>query len=275
MAARFCPSCRNTIQPYDKFCNVCGRDLDRISASPQPVAPPSKPPRRWLKWGGIGCGGLLGLFIIVIILAVVFGEDVAEQEGSDPVKVDNSEPSPTSKKTVPDRAERVGPTAGVPSSPTATPTPTPMPTVTPTPAPIKMELAKLLDEYDQNKVRANTQLRYQDNGKIPVSTSGYVSRVEELYVIVSPTQEKYLTQELYCYYADVRAALHVTKGQHVSVTGRVIGMDGYSSDVHMFACEFEGTHYEKNSVISDQELRGCRQSNLVQIAMARIWQMAR
>jgi S1-C subfamily serine protease len=118
-----------------------------------------------------------------------------------------------------------------------------------------MRLSQLLNEYEQNKVRANTRFRYQENGKIPVSTSGYVSHVEELYVIVHPDQDEYLTQELYCYYADIRVAFNITKGQHVSVTGRIIGTDGYSSGVRMFACEFEGIRYEKNPSVSAQDLR--------------------
>ena len=116
----------------------------------------------------------------------------------------------------------------------------PPPIPTPTPMPIQVELTELLDEYDQNKVRANTRLRYQENGKIPISTSGYVDEVEELYVIITPPQEQYSSQKLYCYYSDTRAALHLTKGQLVSVTGRVRADDGYSNRVYMFACEFGG-----------------------------------
>ena len=44
-------------------------------------------------------------------------------------------------------------------SPSLTPTPAPIPTATPTPVLIQMELAELFDEYDHNKVRANTRLR--------------------------------------------------------------------------------------------------------------------
>ena len=124
-----------------------------------------------------------------------------------------------------------------------------------------MELADLLHEYDQNKVRANTRLRYRENGKIPVSTSGNVSQVEELYVIVTPTQEQYWSRGLYCYYADTRTALHLTKGQFVSVTGRISGMGGYSSRIHMFACEIEGMQLETKPTVSAQGL----QDSVVQI----------
>ena len=142
-----------------------------------------------------------------------------------------------------------------------TPTPAPIPTATSTPVLIQMELAELLDEYDQNKVRANSRLRYQENGEIPVSTSGYISEIEELYVVVTPTQEQFLSPELHCYYADTRAALHLTKGQRVSVTGRVRGTDGYSSNVHMYLCEIEEIQLEKSPTVSAQELR----NNVVQV----------
>ena len=140
-------------------------------------------------------------------------------------------------------------------------TPTPMPTATPTPMPIQVALPELFDEYDQNKVRANARLRYLENGKLPVSTSGYVDEVEELYVIVTPSQEQYSSQRLYCYYADTRAALHLTKGQPVSVTGRVSGTDGFSSRIHMFSCEFKGMQLEMKPTVSVQKLR----DNVVQV----------
>lgn len=142
------------------------------------------------------------------------------------------------------------------STPRPTPTPVPTPTPTPTPAPtsIQMALAELLKEYDQNKVRANTRFRYQENGKLTVSTSGYVHQVEEHYSVIVPTQARYPSQELDCYYADSRTALEITKGQFVSVTGRVSGTAEYSNDVRMYACEFEGIQFESNPVVPLGEL---------------------
>ena len=66
---------------------------------------------------------------------------------------------------------------------------------------------------------------------------GYVEEVEEHYVVVTPTQERFPIKSLYCYYADTGTALHLTKGQPVSVTGRVKGEDGYTSRCTMFACD--------------------------------------
>ena len=150
-------------------------------------------------------------------------------------------------------------------TPVPTPTPvstqTPIPTPTPTPAPIQISLAGLLQEYDQNKVLANTRFRYSENGRSPVSTSGFISQVEEHYSIVTPTKDRYSTQELHCYYADTRSALHITKGQFVTVTGRVIGLAEFSSDIHMYACEFEGIQFESNPVVPLSNLR----ANVVQV----------
>ena len=157
--------------------------------------------------------------------------------------------------------KRIEATAPPTLMPTAVPTPTPVPTATPTPMPLQMELRELLEEYDQNKVRANSRLRYQENGKIPVSTSGYVDEVEENYVVVTPSQEQYSSKELYCYYADTKTAVHLTKGQLVTVTGRVRGDGGYTTRVDMFACEFEGIDLDKNPAVSVQDLR----QNVVQV----------
>ena len=144
---------------------------------------------------------------------------------------------------------------------TSAPRPTPTPTPTPAPTSIQLALTELLKEYDQNKVLANTRFRYQENGKLPVSTSGYVHQVEEHYSIITPTQARYPSQELNCYYEDTRTALQITKGQFVSVTGRVSGSAEYSNDVNMYACEFEGIEFESNPVVSMRDLR----ANVVQV----------
>ncbi|MCY4113366.1 MAG: serine protease [Chloroflexi bacterium] len=124
-----------------------------------------------------------------------------------------------------------------------------------------MALAELLDEYDQNKVRANTQLRYQQNGKREVATSGFISRIEELYSVLTPTQEGYSAQELRCYYANTEAALHITKGESVSVIGRIRGVGEYSGVLHMYACKLKGLELESYPKVSIRSLR----ENVVQV----------
>ncbi len=302
---RVCPACRHPNRVRDKFCMACGTALPPEAQPAQTARSRSIFSRSRVKRAGIGCGSLIVLFVVVIVLVSVFGSDVGDSEGSDPVGIANPEPSPTPESqrrlptpmsaavptpvpaaaptptpmsaAVPTPVPAAAPTptpmsAAVPTPvPAATPTPTPMsavvptpvptatptpaPTATPTPMPIRMELARLLHEYDQNKVRADTQLRYRDNGKVPVSTSGYVYEVEELYVVISPELGEYSSHNLFCYYADVRVALDVTKGQRVSVTGRVTGTRSYSSRINMIACEFEGINYERNRAVQAQELR--------------------
>lgn len=137
--------------------------------------------------------------------------------------------------------------------------PTPVPTVTPIPVPIRAELSELIDEYEQNKVRANARLRYLENDKRPASTSGYVAEVEELYVAIAPEQSS--SPRLRCYYADIRAAFHLTRGQPVSVTGKISGEGGSSSGIVMFECEIEGMDLAKNPAVSAQSVR----SNTVQV----------
>ena len=168
------------------------------------------------------------------------------------------EPTPTPQPTP---TPMPTPTPTPVQTPTPVPTPTPIPTPTPTPVPIQISLADLLHEYDQNKVRADTRLRYLQNGKQPVSTSGYIAHVDELYSTITSSHDTYSLQELRCYYANTSTALHITKGQFVSVTGRVIGLAGFSSDIHMYACEFEGIQFEENPIVSIQGLR----RNVVQV----------
>jgi len=127
--------------------------------------------------------------------------------------------------------------------------------------PIQISLAELVDEYDRNKLRANIRLRYLDNGKRLVSTSGYIHQIEEYYSVIASTQERYPSQRLQCYYADTRTALEITKGEFVSVTGRIIGPGEYSSDVQMYACEFDGIQFEENPLVAISDVR----ANVVQV----------
>ena len=248
MKMAYCTECGTEISQDAAHCQHCGASQTNTLTNIDPVLQPTRKGGGFIKvmkWTGIGCEGLIGLFVVLFIiigLTATAGEDDAEEEEEK-----------SAATTVPDHTTRI--------DPTTPPTRTPIPIPTPTPMPIQVELTELLDEYDQNKVRANTRLRYQENGKIPISTSGYVDEVEELYVIITPPQEQYSSQKLYCYYSDTRAALHLTKGQLVSVTGRVRADDGYSNRVYMFACEFGGIGFDKNPTVSAQELR----QNVVQV----------
>ena len=261
----YCIKCGTEMSQGAAYCQHCGASqTNTITNTPASQSGKDSTQngdafRKNKKRSGIGWRWFIGLFVLILIIALFAfteGDDTEEEKPAAAVPGDTTRIDET---TPPTRSPTAIPT------PTPTPMPTamltPMPTATPTPMPIRLALAELLDEYDQNKVRANTQLRYQENGKIPVSTSGYVDEIEEHYVIVTPSPEQYSSQRLYCYYSDTRAALHLTKGQPVSVTGRVIGTDGYTSRVYMFACEFKGIDLGKNPAVSAQELR----QNVVQV----------
>ena len=142
---------------------------------------------------------------------------------------------------------------------TANLTPTVFPTATPIPMPISIELADLLNEYEQNGVRANARFRYQANGKTPVMVTGYVDDIEPLYVDLVPTQAEFHIQNVRCSYADVRVALQLTKGQLVSVLGKVQGED--LRGVKMFGCEFQGVGVESAPRMAAHEVR----QNVVQV----------
>ena len=249
-----CTRCGSEIAQDAAFCQHCGVSQADAPTTIHPALQPRKGGgfRRVLKWIGVGCGGLIGIAVFLVIVGLILTALAGESMKEDPTTKAATERTAKVEATAgPTRMPTVMPT----SAPVAEPTPTPVPTATPTPVPLQMELTDLLEEYEQNKVRANTRLRYQENGKIPVATTGYVEKVEEHYVVITPTQERFPLKSLYCYYADTETALHLTKGQSVSVTGRIRGEDGYTSRVYMFACDFEGIDLEKSPTVSAQELR--------------------
>lgn len=79
----FCSQCGGQVSNTAHFCIHCGTALDG-SSPPQPgkdaqeVGKPSG--RRILKLGAIGCGGLLGLIVLVALIGALFGPD--SEEGS-------------------------------------------------------------------------------------------------------------------------------------------------------------------------------------------------
>ena len=125
-----------------------------------------------------------------------------------------------------------------------------------------MQIGALLNEYTQNKVRANARLRYLENGEIPVTITGYVSEVDELHVDIKPRQSNWELsyRGVNCYYTNVEAALHLTKGQWVSISGKISGVDSYSQ-IAVFECEIEGLSLPTLPIVPAQVVR----KNTVQV----------
>ena len=278
----FCSQCGGDVIQGAAYCRHCGASVGNTPESPVSNALPTQRRgggfRRFLKWGGMGCGVLvLALVTAMVCSAIIF---VDEETGttqqstlrSSPEAASSSTSNVTIKPTQTPAPRLLQPSApvfpsnpGATAIPTATPTPiptltpTPTPFPTPTPVPIDIDLVEMLREYEENKVRANARLRYQANGKTPISTSGYVNEVEELYVSITPDQSSYAGLD--CYYSDVRAAFHLSRGQLISVTGRVNGEGRYSGSVAMFGCEIQGIHLEQYPTVSLDALR----KNTVQV----------
>ncbi len=262
----------------------------------------------FLKWAGIGCGGLLGALVTFIILGVVVGSCLSTSAPSSnisatpsptvtplpqptpimapsptatvlplaiPENTPVSMPTPTFAPTptltptpVPDPTgtpttvptPTVTPMPTLTPTPTATPTPTPTPTPQPTPRPLDFELADLLNEYDTNKVLANTQYRFLQNGGHPITVSGYVAEVEELYVSIGPNPgASWLSNTAECYYSDTREALHLKKDQHITLTGRVRG-EAFGT-IEMYLCDIWEVHLDTAQILQPHQVR----NNVVQV----------
>ena len=259
----YCTHCGTQVADSAKFCQQCGNRLGGsqavdpptpISSEVDPPTPDSSEPvssetNTSVRSNSIGCGPYLllsfffGLFIIIIIGVIIYS---ARDE------------APNQSATT----RSIGAVTRLTSTPTSTLTPTP--TATPTPRPmIFVEIDELLNEYTQNKVRANARLRYQENGKIPVTISGYVSEVDELHVDIRPNQSNWdlSYRGVNCYYSNVAAALHLTKGQLITITGKISGEDDYSTRIAIFDCEIKGFSFPTLPIFHAQVVR----KNTVQV----------
>ena len=87
----YCSVCHHPNRAGSRFCTACGSELptENNANTGRRVR------RRWLKWGGIGCGGLIALVIIGIVLGAIFGGGAGDED-SGPVVVSATTPSPTS-----------------------------------------------------------------------------------------------------------------------------------------------------------------------------------
>ena len=95
MTTLFCPACRHTNRVGDRFCTACGAALPDTTRPTQSTHTHGRPPRRWLKWAGIGCGGLITLIVVGIVLGVVFGGRSTDENDSASIVLSTTAPSPT------------------------------------------------------------------------------------------------------------------------------------------------------------------------------------
>ena len=80
-----CPDCGNETGEWAAFCTRCGVALPKQRSAAKKI----------FKWGGIGCGGLLGLFIVFVVIATL--TSVQDEESWTPTEA----PSPSETRQTP------------------------------------------------------------------------------------------------------------------------------------------------------------------------------
>ena len=84
-----CPNCGAETSERAVFCTQCGASLPKR----QSVA------KKVFKWGGLGCGGLLTLFIVLVVVGLMIGTPSPEEDET-PARVSSLEtPSPEEDET--------------------------------------------------------------------------------------------------------------------------------------------------------------------------------
>lgn len=158
-------------------------------------------------------------------------------------------PEPTATPT-PELTPTPLPTATLTPTPTATPVPTPtlLPPLTLPGSPFEFSLEVLLAEYDRNVVLANSRFRYVENGQQPITIKGFVGDVEVDQFQIFPDFDQSYGDAAECSYADTREALHLYRGQPVTVTGRVSG-ESYGN-IGMFLCDVHEIELEANPTLT-------------------------
>ena len=100
MATDVCTHCGSEIREQSRFCQQCGAPTNDVSPSAE-APQPRRTRKPFLKWAGIGCGSLIGLFIMLVIIGVFAsnGSEVdapTERVSEPPTLVPTPAPTPDS-----------------------------------------------------------------------------------------------------------------------------------------------------------------------------------
>ena len=123
---------------------------------------------------------------------------------------------------------------------------------------IFVEIDELLNEYTQNKVRANARLRYQENGKIPVTISGTCPKWMSCTSILDQasqtgtarTEESTATTQM------LKRRFTSLKDNWSRYPAKSAVRTSYSTNIAVFECEIEGLSLPTLPIVPAQEVRG-------------------
>ena len=85
-----CPKCGTEISERAAYCTQCGVSLTKGRNRTRSI----------LKWGGVGCGGLLVLFIVIVIVAALATDTPSSEEQETPARTSSSGTSSLTLQTV-------------------------------------------------------------------------------------------------------------------------------------------------------------------------------
>ena len=170
--------------------------------------------KKFLKFGGIGCGTLIGFFIILAILSAVFGWGESMQD--DGPTVDNSTP-PTGSS-----ASQNAPPPNRALTPTPQFTPTSAPT--PTPKPVEVTAGNLYQAYEDNEVAAKAT--YEKKTALITGTVASVTEAGSKYDVKLETDPFLSFVNVVCKVDKSHQAmiLPLKRGQTITVLGLIKGV---------------------------------------------------
>jgi len=176
---------------------------DVANFAPNPGIPTAKRRggvRSFFKWSAIGCGGLIGLFVIIVILAAIFG---------------------SSDEDLPPRSAAATPT------PEATLTPVPTPTPVPTFAELKSEAGRVTyeDLFRHNERYVGESVYYR--GQV-VQVVGLVDEFYAIRVNVTREQVGFWTDDVLITY-ERGDGVRVLEEDIIEFVGIVSGLHQYEA----------------------------------------------